>query len=51
MNHGQLIKIENYSDITKDQCLMESMKLKYVEEINTSLEFKPMNVRLYECSW
>ena len=26
MNHRQLIKIENYSDITKDQCLMESIK-------------------------
>ena len=26
MNHRQLIKIENYSNITRDQCLMESIK-------------------------
>ena len=35
MNHRQLINIENYSDITKDQCLMESK----MREYNRSLRF------------
>ena len=46
MNHRQLIKIENYSDITKDQCLMESNKC-----MNKSLGIKLVNIRFCECSW
>ena len=48
MNHRQLIKIDNYSNITKDQCLMESMKC--VNKVK-SLGIKLMSIRLCECSW
>ena len=48
MNHRQLIKIDNYSHITKDQCLMESIKC--VNKMR-SLGIKLVSIRLCECSW
>ena len=48
MNHSQLIKIDNYSNITKDQCLMVSTKC--VNKVK-SLGIKLVSIRLCKCSW